>query len=81
MSAKREAFDMVEQTCPAVDRALEDAANAIKKQTGALREALIEAIQRAIDAEDKVKELEAEVQELKDKVEELEAERSEVAQP
>ena len=63
-AAKREAFMLVAETCPHVDKALEIAAEAIKNQTGALREALIEALERAMTAEDQVDELNAEIRRL-----------------
>ena len=73
MSARKESYELVPETCPAVDSALEDAARLIKKQTEALRDALTESIQRAIDAENTVTELEDEVATLKDRIAELES--------
>ena len=70
--AKREAFCEVAETCPAVDNALNIASEAIKEQTDLLRSALVDAIQRALDAEDQVEELEAEVQRLEYRLEQLE---------
>lgn len=70
--AKKEAFYEVAETCPAVDSALNTASEAIKEQTGLLRSALVDAIQRALDAEDRVEELEAEVQRLECRLERLE---------
>lgn len=70
--AKKEAFYEVAETCPAVDNALNIASEAIKEQTTMLRSALVDAIQRALDAEDKVEELEAEVQRLERRLEQLE---------
>lgn len=57
--AKREAFAIVPETCPAVNAALanitaavETADGLIKEQTEALRNALLDALDRAIDAEE-----------------------------
>lgn len=69
--ANKEAYWTVSETCPHVDAALADAAEAIKKQTGALREALIDAIQRAIEAEDRVADLESELAEMKRELESM----------
>ncbi len=70
--AKKESFYEVAETCPAVDSALQIASEAIKEQTGLLRTALVDAIQRALDAEDRVADLEAEVQRLERRLEQLE---------
>ena len=63
--AEKEALAMVEETCPHVDAALSAAADAIKLQTSALRKALVETIGRAMDAEDRVLDLEREVESLR----------------
>jgi predicted nucleic acid-binding Zn-ribbon protein len=68
--AQKEAFQMVGETCPHVDAALSAAADAIKTQTEALRDALVEAIARAMDAEEKVVDLEHEVNRLERELEE-----------
>jgi ubiquinone biosynthesis protein UbiJ len=78
VSARQESFALVPETCPAVDSALEDAARLIKKQTESLRDAITESIQRAIDAENTVTELEDQVSTLKDRIAELEAEIAKV---
>jgi predicted nucleic acid-binding Zn-ribbon protein len=77
--AEKEAYSAVSPTCSHVDAALETASQAIKKQTEALREALIDACQRALQAEAKVDDLESavsrlerEVDDLKDTVSDLE---------
>jgi hypothetical protein len=67
-NAEREAYSSVPETCPHVDRALEIATDEIKKQTGALRDALIDALERAIDAEKMVDELEAELDLLRNEL-------------
>lgn len=61
---------MVGETCPHVDAALSAAADAIKEQTGALRDALVDAIARAMDAEDRIADLEHEVRRLERELEE-----------
>jgi hypothetical protein len=70
--ATREAFAAVPETCPAVDEALFLAGSRIKEQTEALRNALIEALERAIEAEEKCSELEREVADLEQRVAQLE---------
>jgi sialic acid synthase SpsE len=67
--AQKEAFAMVEETCPHVDAALSAAADAIKVQTVALRDALVDSIARALDAEEKVAYLEREVSRLERELE------------
>lgn len=64
-AAERDAFSFVPETCPKVDRALEEAGDVIKEQTGNLREALVDALERALEAEAKVEELEKELEDLK----------------
>jgi predicted nucleic acid-binding Zn-ribbon protein len=54
----------VPETCPHVDAALSAAADAIKEQTGALRDALVEAIERAMEAEGQVSDLERQIADL-----------------
>lgn len=87
-AATKEAFYMVGDTCPAIDAALArirdinhahtdalvEADEIIKKQTSALREALIEALKRAIEAEDEVFKLESEIDDLRNEVVELKKE-------
>lgn len=75
-AAQKEAFAMVEETCPHVDAALSAAADAIKMQTGAMRDALVNAIARAIDAEEKVTDLEREVSRLECELEDARAQIS-----
>jgi hypothetical protein len=84
LKAKRDSFLMVRETCPHVDAALVSVAETIKeqldvslqmaernikKQTEALRDALIEALDRALTAEDQVAELENRVAELESQLE------------
>ena len=71
--ANKEAFRDVPETCPHVDEALAKAGEAIKRQTGALRDALVDALARAIEAEDRVADLERTVAGLE---RELENERA-----
>lgn len=73
---------MVPETCPIVNEALEnitaaiDAADdSIKAQTGALRSALIDALDRALDAEAMVEQLKFEIEALKAKVDDFEKEQ------
>lgn len=74
--AEKEAFAIVGETCPHVDEALSVAASAIKDQTGALREALIDALDRAIDAEERISDLEDDVRKLKLELEDARSEAS-----
>lgn len=69
VDVSREAYRMVDETCPKVDEALITAANKIKEQTQLLREALFQALERAIDAEEKISELESEIKTLKERLE------------
>ena len=62
--AEKESFKIIPETCPKVDAALLAAERLIKEQTGDLREALIDAIERANEAEEKVAELEKEIERL-----------------
>lgn len=77
--AEKEAYRLVPETCPAVDAAIEKAVNAIKEQTGNLREALVDAIEERNkfeedleDALDKIKELESKIEDMKQEIKELE---------
>lgn len=76
--AERESYHDVPETCPKVDAALREAEEAIKAQTGNLREALTDALERALDAEDKVDLLEHEVEELQETINGLTAEIREI---
>jgi hypothetical protein len=69
--AEKESFYEVPETCPKVDRALDAASELIKEQTGLLREALIAALERALDAEERVEELETEVRELREELDSI----------
>lgn len=71
--AEHEAYSNVPETCPFVDSALSKAEEAIKKQTGNLRDALIDALERAIDAEEKVDDLTERVTELEQQLAAMEA--------
>lgn len=72
--AEKEAFRIVPETCPKVDRALEQAleqaAVLIKEQTGELRDALIDAIKCRLEAEEEVKELKLRIENLESLLEE-----------
>ena len=69
---QRESFRSIGETCPAVDRAFSDCIDAVKEQTGTLREALESWIERALEAEEKI-------ESLRERVKELEAEIEQVA--
>ena len=56
--AVKEAYSMVDETCPVVDEAFDTAIKAVKSQTEALRDALVSTLQRAFEAEDRVNDLE-----------------------
>lgn len=64
-AAEKEAYKMVPETCPHVENALAFAEKKIKEQTEMLREALCDQIQRAMEAEDRVAELERDLELLK----------------
>lgn len=70
-AATRRSLDYCPETCPAVDAAMERA-----KEVGTyrLREALTQACQDLIDAEDRIANLEAEVARLNDIIADLQSE-------
>ena len=77
--ATRESFKIVPQTCPAIDSALsnisaaiEVADDLIKVQTTALREALTDALERAIELEKCCEKFEIKIQELENKISDIE---------
>ncbi len=70
--AARESFRRVNETCPEVDRALNQASEIIKEQTGALREALVAAIEDRMNADDRISELEYDVRGMQAMIERLE---------
>jgi chromosome segregation ATPase len=74
----REVFNAVAETCPKVDAALDKAAEAIKKQTGLLRDALREYVERALNAEDELSTAHETIKELKARIDELEQELAQV---
>ncbi len=67
--AERDAFRAVAETCPYVDEAMADATRLIKGQTGALRDALVDACQRAIEAEELAETLQRRIDELERELE------------
>ena len=76
-AATRESFSTVPETCPAIDIALanitaaiEDADEQIKKQTAALREA----IERALQAKERITKLESEIDDLLSTISDLKKE-------
>lgn len=71
--AARESRKLVPDTCPKIHKGWEIFEELIMEQTEALRDALIETLDRAYGAEERVEELEKEVQELTDRISELEA--------
>jgi len=74
----REVFNAVAETCPKVDAALDKAAEAIKEQTGLLRDALREYVERALNAEDELSTAHETIKELKARIDELEQELAQV---
>lgn len=70
-AATRRSLDYCPETCPAVDAALE---NIKEVGTYKLREALTQACQDLIDAEDRIADLEAEVARLNDVITDLQSE-------
>lgn len=67
----------VPETCPHVDAALEAAADAIKNQTSALRDALNEYIGKWLEEQERVYDLEKELSETQSEIESLKHELSE----
>ncbi len=74
----REVFNAVAETCPKVDAALDKAAEAIKEQTGLLRDALREYVERALNAEDELSTAHETIKELQARIDELEQELAQV---
>lgn len=74
----REVFSAVAETCPKVDEALEKAADAIKEQTGLLRDALREYAERALNAEDELERANQRITELEDYVASLKRDLAQV---
>ena len=74
----REVFNAVAETCPKVDAALEKASEAIKEQTGLLRDALREYAERALNAEDELSTAQETIKELQARIDELEHELAQV---
>lgn len=74
----REVFNAVAETCPKVDAALDKAAEAIKEQTGLLRDALREYAERALNAEDELSTAHETIKELQARIDELEQELAQV---
>lgn len=74
----REVFNAVAETCPKVDAALDKAAEAIKEQTGLLRDALREYAERALNAEDELSTAHETIKELQARIDELEHELAQV---
>ena len=68
--AERAAFRAVSETCPYVDEAMAEATRLIKQQTVALRDALIDAIHRANEAEELAESLQARIDALEAELEE-----------
>lgn len=69
--AKRESFHAVKETCPDIDRAIGQLETIVKEKTGDLREALNDALERALTAEEKCEELQQTIDELEEQVKEL----------
>lgn len=67
----------VPETCPHVDAALEAAADAIKSQTSALRDALNDYIGKWLEEQERVSDLEKELSDAQSEIESLKHELSE----
>ena len=72
--ASRESYRTVWETCPHVDQAMERATEAIKVQTGALRDALTQAIESRMDLQDELDDANAEIARLRQEVDDLQQE-------
>ena len=67
--AERDSFREVPETCPYVDEAMNEATRIIKEQTGSLRSALVDAIERANESEETIEALRAEIASLREELE------------
>ena len=65
---ERASFGAVPETCPHVDNALEAAAELIKEQTGKLREALNEYIEKCSDLEEELEEAHDTIRQLREEL-------------
>lgn len=63
--AERASYSLVPETCPVGDAAIDQAVSQIKDRTGAFRDALTDTMQRALEAEERVEDLERENAELR----------------
>ena len=83
-SAKREAFNAVSETCPAINKAGEMCMDSIrdalyeydsvaKAQTSILRDALIDAFEVIGDLEDQLSKANSEIESLRDELKEVSA--------
>ena len=71
--AERDAFSAVRETCPYVDEAMAEATRLIKEQTSAMRDALIDACQRANEAEELADTLQSRIDELERELDDVKA--------
>lgn len=76
-AAQRQAYDLVPETCPQVDLALMIAGDAVKKQTGLLRAALVDALEDNIQLNRKIEELEDDNRRKNSRIADLEYELTE----
>jgi hypothetical protein len=74
---EREIFRSVSETCPSIDRAMDDALSIIKGCTADLREGMREFATRAIEAEDELDTAHETIRELEARIAELEAQLKE----
>lgn len=67
---RRESFGSMPETCPEVDRAFDDCLRVVKEVTGRFRDVLNEWVQRALEAEGKIEDLESKIKDLEDQMRE-----------
>lgn len=70
-AAQKDSFYMVKETCPEIDRANDAFIEVVKKCTVALRDALTEKCDEALDLSDKISDLEKQVEKQADEISEL----------
>lgn len=71
LAAQKDSFYAVKETCPEIDRANDAFIEVVKKCTVALRDALTEKCEEALDLTDQIADLEKQVDKQTDEIAEL----------